>query len=435
MKHVKKCSRLRLKLFALLLTIPIIPVSAAFAQKPEKRGQTFVHINDNRQPIVDLTQRVKTNCTQSMIKSADGKSVEVRFQPEFIKQAENLANELMMMLSVTRELLSPLEVANIRFYLLQTDNIPINYQITDRWEGLQIYVHLLPFRQPGDISANACTNKSLCATLFGNIPHELTHLSVDHIVDRSARWFGEGLAEYVENSVEERYSPSTHRDELLAYNPPVSLHRKDIRETLFSWREPSMARVLKSDTRELRNDFYRYGASYELIRQTITTAERNRIQTPLFILLNQLAERRRKGRSPLTTEEIISIILESLNIDVRKIGVLDQSSQKALVIDALDILSRNDIDPADRNYALYALAGVESQLPGKWITYLLNQVYEYADELSCELAATALTVRMNHSNFDGVLKNYVGGSEKLKGKSANAIKRDLEGLSLRPRIK
>lgn len=407
-----------------------------FAQHKPKTVTQSISFGDSRQKIVDLTTSAKKKCTVSIQKEAGENTVLIKFQPEYREEAEEIAEKLADVLIETQKIVAPFEIEDIKFYLLQMDSVPINYKISEVVNGEKFYLDLFVFESREDINSGVCKPSKICSQIFSITPHELTHTALEDLITREkTRWFDDGLAEYVGNTVYERLSPDNYRKEDEGYLPLVSLHRREIRVNIFSWREPTSAFLHKSRS-ELSREVYYYPASYQLIKEIITGSEKKGVKNPLSLLLTTLKEHREKSANLVSTDEIISIIRQYLKVDPRAVGELDGQTQQILFDEAISLLSADAVSSKNKNKALYILAGIDGiVLSVKWIDYLLDQVYKpkTKDEQLRELAAAALVVRVNQADFGELLGKYLAANSKLKRKSLTKAKAELVRLSIRPR--
>lgn len=407
-----------------------------YSQNSGKLG--YIKFRDSKQKITDLSEEASKKCSQSLIKKVGENFVEVKFQPEFAEAAEIVFDDLEKSVLKTQKILSPLKIDNIRYYLLQLDKLPANFSLYEEKPKEAAYIHLEIFKDRKDLVKERRLNEESRLTIFSTIPHELTHSALDELINRqNTRWFDEGLADYVGNQVKEFLSGSETTKKIENHISIISLNRNDIRENIFDWKEADFS-VFKMNQSQMRNQFYYYVASYQLIKEILAEAEKKVIEKPLEVLLTKLEQSREKFSKPAGTPEIISLIEQHLKVNPKTLGVLDEQTQKNLVNEALDILSRKEISPEKQYYALYVLAGInEVYLSDQWLTYLLDEIYRRKKEesLTGNLAATALAQRFNQDNFEAALKNYLNENKELKSKSAKKIKQELQELAIRPKIR
>ena len=406
------------------------------AQKTGKREYVSIKFSNSKQEIVDLTSVVKKKCSESLVKKVGNNFIQVNFQSEFANQAESLIDALEAVVKETQKLLSPLELEDLKLYVLKVDKVPVNYKMSEVSYEKKFYLAFFAFSNKEDLNLDVCNPSGFCSEIFVTIPHELAHTALDDLITRkNTRWFDDGLAGYVGKTIYEKFSPNDFRKELEGYAPQVSLHRRDIRENIFNWKEIGF-RLFKITPKDLSNEIFHYGASYQLIKEIIAESEKKGIDNPLQILLAKLKELREKSGKPANTDEIVSIIRNDLRVDPKTIGKLDAQTQKSLVDGAISLLSNNDLSTEKKSYALFILAGIdEIEISDKWINYLLDQVYQHktSDENQRDIAATALVVRFNQDGFDKLLKNYLSSEPQLKRKSVKKAKAELAEFSLRPR--
>ncbi|MFN6963549.1 MAG: hypothetical protein ACK4S4_07265 [Pyrinomonadaceae bacterium] len=420
----------------IFLVAPALDLFECLAQIPRSNPVEFIKFSDSSQPIVDLTSQVKDSCGAVIAKDIGAVRLSVHFQPSYRERAETAANMLMAVIRETQKLLHPLTPPDVKLYLLQVDKVPINYKMREISGGKPFYVSLWLFRGTEELDLTKCHPRGFCSEIFSVTPHELTHPVLENLITRKqTRWFDDGLAEYVSNSILERFNPTELRIKLRSYVPEMSLHRQDIRENIFAWREAGVG-FFKISQRDLSNEIYYYGASYELVRQVVERAKRNGVEAPLEVLLRGLKELRERSGAPVSTSDIISIMESKLKINPKTFGDLDSNRQKAFWDEAISLLSGSEVSDDDKKYALYIFAALDrAPLTREWLGYLMDIVYksEDADTIRRELAASALTVRFKQAGFDDALRNYLSSSNpKVKGKSVREVKQKLVSMSLIP---
>lgn len=383
---------------------------------------------------VDLTKEVLERCNGSLKKQVGSSSIELKFSPEFTDEARNILNALENSVHQTQKVLFLLPVENVRFYLFQMDEIPASYKIIDSITDREFYLHLWIFKDKKTLDLNCNKGNKLCQSIYQTMPHELTHVAIENLIDhKDVSWFEEGLCNYVGKEVSRTYRLSTILDKFDENVPKVTLHRRDIRNDLFFWNHSSNNKKINF----VRNEWFRYIAAEELIQLIIENAKKQEIEKPLDLLLIKLKERKEKLGKPADSSEIIALIKENLNVNPQTLGILDEQTQKNFVNEALNILSQNEISIEKKNYALYVLAGIDSiQISDNWIKYLLNDIYRQKSNSNYqqELAATALARRFNQEGFDKILDNYLKENKHVIKKSPKQIKEELEKLSIRPKI-
>jgi hypothetical protein len=395
-----------------------------------------VIFKDSAKEMVDLTTTVEQQCTESLKRTVGKNEIMVRFQPDFRKEAELLMVGLESSIRETQSALDPLDIENVQLYVLHLEKLPTNYKMRRSYDGKSFYLQLFAFIAKDDLSLKECSKSDLCTAVFDTIPHELTHSALNGLISRKyTRWFNDGLAEFVASAVCAKLSPSTLTRKYASASPEVSLYRKDIRANLFGWKEPDLG-MLKASQRELSNEIYYYLAAYELLQQIFNRARRNGVDNPLWLTLENLKKFSEESSKPADTDDLIRIFEENLQVNPRTIGDLDAKTKQAFIDEAISLLSNVRVTPEKKNYALYTLGCLDDvKISKEWMIFLFDQVFNgrAITENQRELAATALVVRFNQTDFDELLKAYAADNPNLKGKSIKKIKADLAQLSLRPR--
>ena len=434
MKNIFKISFL-CSFFVGLLIAFILPSSARAQKKieygyyaaPEKTGKEI--------KAVDLTKEVLKKCIGSLKKQVGSSFIELKFSPEFTDEARNIFTALENSVHQTQKVLFPLPIENVRFYLLQMDEIPASYKIIDSVTDREFYLHLWIFKDKKTLDLSCNKEDKLCGSIYQTIPHELTHVAIENLIDhKDVSWFEEGLCNYVGKEVNRTYRMPAISDNFDENVPRVTLHRQDIQNDLFFWNHSSNNKKINF----VRNEWFRYIAAEELIQLIIENAKKQGIEKPLNLLLTKLKERKEKLGKPADSYEITALIQESLNVNPKTLGILDEQTQKNFVNEALNLLSQSEIGIEKKNYALYVLAGIDDiEISDRWIKYLLEEVYRQknGDQYQQELAATALARRFKQTDFDKILETFLLENKKLVKDSPKKVKRELQELSIRPPVK
>lgn len=420
-----------LKSSAIVLVIAIFCFEAA-AQRIVKSSRIFVTVRDNKQKISDLSQTVMGKCTQTLKKQIGERTVELKFQPDFVEEAKHLLTYLEKSFTKTQELLSPLKVENIKFYLLQTDEVPANYKMSEEMTDEKFFPYLFVFKDKKELALNCSANDDLCKEIFQTIPHELSHGTLSGLIDRNARWFDEGLAEYISVEVGNGFYPEVNMPRIESYVPAVSLYRNEIRQNLWSWKEFELKNLKKSGDLDSQNDYFFYGAAHQMIRLIVEKAKEQTTENPLEILFRELENSKRKKQALINSEEIIFLIQQHLKVFPKQLGDINVTEQRKLSERAIEILSQEKPEIPKKFYALYILSGFDGiPLSEKLIAYLLDEVYkgDYNTILP-NLAATALARRINQNDFAAATEKYLKTNDK--NQSIKGLKRRLQKLSLRP---
>lgn len=425
---------MKITYFLSLVLVLFLP-SDVYLQKQTTTEYSSITVRDGQKEIIDLTSIVKDKCTETLERPAGNNLVTIKFQKEFSKEAEKLIDTLETVINETQKILSPLKIDDLKLYILQMDDVPVNYRLNEVLQGRGFYLHFAVFKDSSDLDINDCLkNRDFCEEVLRTIPHEQTHTALtDYITKKKTRWFEEGLANYVGNVVLEKFSVNLYENKIERLLPPVSLHRDDVRRNIFSWKEPDNFKI---DRRDLSNVIARYTATQEIITQIVQVSERKGIENPILTLLIKLKELKDKSGDKSGTKDIINLIRQNLKVEISGMGILDIKSQSDFIDEALSTLSQVEISEKTKEFALFILAGIEGvELSDKWVNYLLEQVFEQKtrNEYQRENAATALVVRFKQKGFDELLTTYLENNPQLKQNSPKKVKAELAKLSLRPR--
>lgn len=420
---------------ATLMALVLICAAGSFAQDSHKKSGSMT-ISSAGGHAVDLTKTAESECTESVRREAGDSHVVVKYQRAYKIEAEKTADKLTAVIIEMQKLLKPLKVGNTHLYLLHMDQPPANYKINLFVGDKVTFVNIMPFKEIKELNLEACEGNNFCNDIFKITPHEMTHKVLDGLITRDkTRWFDDGMAEYVGYTELEKFAPDLYKKDIEGIIPAIFLNRDDIRENLFSWKEPDR-KIFKMNQGDMLNEYFKYRAAYWLIKQIVLESEKKGIENPLGILLTKLKEHRETTGKPASTEDIISIIQQNLKVDPRRIGKLDVQTQQSCVDKAILSLSQADLSDEKKISAIYILANInEIKLSDKWINYLLDQVYKSkaSDDNQRDIVATSLVVRFNQTGFDELLEKYLSINPQLKQKSVKKAKADLAKLSLRPR--
>lgn len=421
---------LTIKLLAVLICLVLLGGSG-YAQK--KVGYAYLDTGDKK--IVDLSKKTTQECTESIRKESGQSFVEVRFQPQFSSEAEDISQVLKKVVEKTQEILSPLSVNGVRFYLLQMDNAPKSYKIVlPKQDNLFLYLEV--FGKKESLSLDCVQSQEFCRKLYQTIPHEITHPVLENLIDHDeVRWFDDGLAEYVGNEIMRQLAPSmaTREKEISAQ---ATLHREEIRRRLFGWNDLNSLDFAFKSEKGWRNEAQTYEATQQLIRLMIEESKKRGVERPLAVLLKKLKQKVNQTGKPVNREELFALITQYLKVDVRALGKLDAQTQQSLVQEAIEMLAKEKNAPNLQNkfYALNVLASIdEIALPEEWIKFLIEIAYNAKeDDYIRALAATALARRVNQDNFDRPIEKLRETNSLFGEKKVDSIKRDLQRQSFRP---
>lgn len=417
------------KLAMLLISLIVLGIST-YAQK--KVGYAFV--DTGSKSIVDLSKIAQRECT-GLIKEDSGQSfVEIRFQPRFAPEAKEISLILKKTIEKTQDILSPLQVNGVRFYLLQMADAPKSYKIVLPKQD-NLFLYLEAFDKQESINLDCIKYPTFCERLYKTIPHEITHPLLENLIAHDkTRWFEDGLAEYVGTEITRELNPSTVVREK-EISSQATFHRKEMRQQLFDWGEIYSHKNPLEGQKEMYSESQRYEAAQQLIRSMIEESKKKGVERPLSILLEKLKQFKEQNGKSATREELFVLIGQHLKVDVRTLGRFDVQTQKDLVREATEILTKEQNSPNLQNkfYALNILASIdEITLSDEWIKFLMKIVYsEKEDNFVQSLAATALAQRIYQDNFDKIVEKFQSANSLLKKRDLNFIKKDLQNKSLR----
>lgn len=387
---------------SLLLVLCILANPSAIAQSARGGGR----ISSTGGKITDVSKRATQECTESTAISVEGTTVEVRFPRGFSTQAEIILRMLGDSVKATHEILQPLHVRGVRYYLLPSAGEMTDYTYelpaTEGWyQTLQVVS-----REDSKNFDCHSSPSALCQEIFLTTPHELTHELVDHLLGKAAtRWFDEGLAEYVAWGVAQDRAPALRKNSL--FMPEVCLHCPEIRQKLKSWKgEDSLSGLKKkvSNTQTAWEIGSLYRASFQLVRLVVERARANGIADPVQKLLRAMMEFRARRKRPVDGEELFALIRETLQIDVEQLGVLSADEQRRLIAQAEDDLNKRD-DAVLYLNSLQALACIDMDVKRSTLEGLLRIAFdEKGDPLAKHLAATALVIRFEQPELEEALK-------------------------------
>lgn len=184
-------------------------------------------------------------------------------QPQFLSKAEELSQVFKKVVEKTQEILSPLHVNGVRFYLLQMDNAPKSYKIVlPKQDNLFLYLKVSSKKE--NLNLDCAQNQEFCKKLYQTIPHEITHPTLEKfIIHEETRCFEDGLANYVGAEILHQFAPTiqTREKEISAQ---ATLHRKEIRQRPFGWAELSSSDIaLKGQKMVERSPNLRSGSTVD----------------------------------------------------------------------------------------------------------------------------------------------------------------------------
>jgi hypothetical protein len=424
--------------FYLLIGILILPAACSQikAQKTIEYGYYAAKKTGEKEvKAVNLTKEIYKKCDRSLTGKVGNSFIELRFPSEFSGEATNVFTALENSVGETQKILTPLPVENLRFYLLQLDEIPASYKIIDKVEKLDFYLHLWVFKDKRELNLSCDKKDKLCESIYGTIPHELTHGAVENLIShKDTKWFEEGLSVYLGEKVSDIFRPLVSQDRFNKNIPKVTLHRQDIRDSLFSWKHETFDSIEKRDNLTARNQWFRYIASGYLIKLMVENSEREGVKDPLKVLVESLIKFRKEEKSSAKSGEILSIIRENLTVNLKTLGVLGETERNNLADDAFKILAKTNLNDEDKNYVFIILASIdEIAIPPNLLIELLNEFFSRDKNLR-SLAATILARRTNQENFDAAVKAFIKANANLN-LDRNKIKDAIEKVSFRPPIK
>ncbi len=404
--------------------------SIVAGQKIVEYSQIKVNEKDKKTKVVNLTEEAKYQC-DSLIKSAVGKStIEVRFPKRFSTEAESILLAIEKSVARVQEILNYPPIEDIRFYLLQKNDVPESYKILDDVGDKNVFLFLFVFSEKKEMEITCRDANDLCRSIYGTIPHELTHGVIGTLLRHNkTRWFHEGLSEFVSEEVSNRFFISKTANEI----PMLSLHRKEIRDGLWSW-DYEADKINKESMQNTKVPFFLYHSSGYLLKLIIKNSEKRAIVKPLDVLLNKLRYFKETTGVMAGAAELNDILRQYLKVDYKELGTLDIKDQEKFVEEAVRGISLKNVTASDKFKFLYVLAAVdEIPVSDKNIKILLDNVYKkQEDAFFANLAATGIVRRFKQIDSDKILKEYITENPGLKQNSLKKVKKQLEKMSIRP---
>ncbi|MFN6963547.1 MAG: hypothetical protein ACK4S4_07255 [Pyrinomonadaceae bacterium] len=402
------CFKWLRRLVGVILGIALLSLSVA-AQTFQstvvqiERDKIIVNkISDPSIEIVDLGEQIRTRCANSYRVEAYGISGEIRFDSLGEADKESLGRLLLDLSATIRRLLSPLEVRPIVLLVCKFEQVPKNYRFVQPGVDAAFPVVLL-YQDPRGLDLGCKTYSTFCEELYATTPHEITHLSLGKLVggreSQVARWFDEGMANYVEQEVSRVLAPVVFERKLWNTFPRVSLNRSSVRSQIWKWKPVNTVDSVGSlSTWEKKwNEMSLYGASAEVFRLVINRANGQGYENPLKLILKNVYKM--AGKRSLDSEDIISIVNTTLKTDIRNLGLLTSEEKKELIKTAIEILSHpsdESSETRDRTfYALSILACLDGEVSAETIELLVSIVNNTQQpDIFRGLAATALQQRV-----------------------------------------
>ncbi|MBX3266470.1 MAG: hypothetical protein KF831_07160 [Acidobacteria bacterium] len=402
----------------------------AEAQRTVLEYQTFAVVSDPDKPIVDISADLIARCDKRLQQSLNGVTVEVHFGEGSSTEAVQILNKLVEAVRLTQEMLTPLVVPDVRFYLMSMAEVPANFSAKVLSEGNGFYLHVLPISDRRELDLECSQNNEICSDIYLTIPHELSHRSLDRIVQRDARWFDEGLAEYASIKVATVLAPEIARTRLRAYLPRESLHRREIRENIIRWQPFKYRDLKRMNELEIRNDFFFYGAAYQILEYAFA----NGTDTRRSGLLPRIQSLRNVKKRPISNKELLSVVENELGNGIRSLGVVPETEQIKYVRQAEDVLRPESKNATDHYEALYRLAVFDDiSLSRETIESLIDLAFQQsAPHYFSELAATAITRRLRRENFKSFIATYLSSTSKQQKVSIRKLVDGLKKKSIRP---
>lgn len=397
-------------------------------------------ITSSRKRPVDVTKVTLSKCSETLTAIVGESLVEVKFFPGFDRQANQVMQSLNVVMKTAQKLLQPLRLNSIRFYLLPLAQRPTTDIVYNFPHEQGVYQVVVPLVGPPK-NIDCLDYSELCNELFSTTPHELTHQAIDHLIeDSTARWFDEGLAEYIGWRVAAEIAPAVAENLILTRSPEASLHCPEIRQMLLEWNKAESFSTLKKQVSNLQSAWKMnasYGAAFQLVRLILKKAEQSGTKEPLGLLLESLEKFRRRQGRPAGGQELLNLIENSLHVGVRQSGVLSLEEQETLVFEAVKDLVKKE-NPLREFHALSVLACVDLKTDERTLLTLMRIAFDKdRDEIVRRLAATALVRRTGQPGFDNALAGFLRGREYTgEGSLANS-KKFLASFSFRssPRSK
>lgn len=431
---MKKLVKLNSSLYAYLILLALILFSTSTITKGQKKIEYTYFTNTSKQnsKIVDLTNIVKSESDKSSKVQINDSFLNVNFQSEFRIEADGVIAATEKSIRKTKDILSPLSLKNVKFYLLQQDEIPANYKITDEILEKDYFLYLWVFKDKEELNLDCNLENKMCENIYAIIPHELTHGAIENLTQgEGTRWFVEGLGNYVGAEVSRSFRPLVMDEKFEKNMPKLSLHREDIRKSLWIWDSPTNSPEKRS-SKFVRNEWYRYIASQNLVKLIIEESEKKGVKEPLTILLEELVRKQQNKKKPATSNELTEIIQDKLKVNPHEIGVLDKETQKSLVADANNILIQPNLKDSDKYYALNVLASIrEIPLSTKVLRILIDEIYLKSNKQSFrELAATAIDIRNKQNEVDNVIQDFLKDTSQIKKTKLKDVKSKIRDLSI-----
>lgn len=432
---MKKLVKLNLRYYIYWVLIALFFFGASITTKGQKKIEYtyFTKISKQNSQIADLTNKVKSECDESIKIQIDDSFLNVIFQSEFRAKANKITVATEKSIKKTQDILSPLSVENVKFYLLQQNEVPARYKMTDEIVEKDYFLYLWVFKNKEELNLDCHIEDKVCESIYAILPHELTHGAIAGLMHgEGTRWFEEGLGNYVGAEVSRSFRPSVMNDKFEKNLPKVSLHREDIRNSLWIWDFPTKSPEKRSK-KYIKNEWYRYIASQSLIGVIVEESEKNGVKEPLTTLLSELVRQQKIQQRSATSEDLGKIIKDNLKVNLKELGVLDNESQISLVTEATEILIKPNSIESDKYYALNILASIkEIPLTAEVLTILLEKIYLNNEKPSFkELAATAIDIRNNQSELEVVIQTFLKNNAQLKKIRIKDVKSKIRELSIR----
>lgn len=379
-------------------------------------------------PIVDITDAVLKQCTESLTKRIDDAILKICFRKEIERQAMMVLDMAEASFRKTRSFLAPLKTPDLKIYLYKkSKDHPQSYRFKERTvdsAGDLAFPVVLAYTDESELNSDCTKFNEICDVIYGTIPHEIAHISLLYLQSGWPRWFEEGVAEYANFLVAQRFAPALAQARDNTIFPELSLNRDEIRRRIFSWRRDSGERK--------ENIAAYYGAAAQIIRLVFSKSTERGYSGSCNMLFSRLRNARPGNRKRLT-EQVRSIIKDLFQVDIFELGPIDESRKLALFESAVSVLKSEAPAETEIYGAVMTLACIDDiPLESSLYLRLLSETRKFSNTTFLpEAAATALIRRQFEPQFNLALQTFVHTQPDVKYSTKELIDY-LERLSFRP---
>lgn len=409
MPDLRLSSKLAILFVALTLT------SFAYAQRGFLTGT-----GEGLKSPVDLTSTLEASCVgRSREVVGSGVILDVRYDKHSAQLIRKVLDRLKPAVRRTFDILGYSDEIILTIYVAKVRKVPAGFEVKAPAGSSLVYP--IVYDGSSDLSLDCDQITKLCEVVYTTIPHELTHSVLEGFIDANAIWIEEGLAEYVSGIVASELSPRQVFKREMETLPEVSLDSEPIRTQLLSW-------TYRAETLTAESVLF-YGAAHQIVRLIVASNEKESAEAKFLRLISEL---RRTGRR-LRSDEVVDLVKQRFDVDVRQIGALSAARRAEILAAAISTYRRERNNPKTgyRYSSLVTFAHLKGDLPDEILLAIVEEAFNTKnDALFRRLAAKALLSRMDAQTFTRVsTSSRFRRTEAKKFTSVSALEASLRTLA------